>query len=293
VIPALIRTTTAGRVYLGVGPEQNFSYIAAARPAMAFIIDIRRGNLDLHLVYKALFELSADRAEFVSRMFSRPRPSGISASSPVDDIFAAYERVAPSEALYVQNLKAIQAHLTSKHGFLLSPADRDGLEFVYRSWFDAGPELHYELKNGAGFGRGMGFPTYADLMTSTDDAGRHRSYLASEDSFRFLKDLQTRNVIVPVVGNFGGSKALRAVAAYLKDIGAVVSVFYVSNVEQYLRQDGIWTSFCANVAALPLDASSTFIRSVRGGFGGRGGWPGFPIQLDPMMPEAASCAAGR
>src|SRR6266511_1442743 len=36
----------SGGVYLGVGPEQNFSYIARLRPAMAFIIDIRRENRD-------------------------------------------------------------------------------------------------------------------------------------------------------------------------------------------------------------------------------------------------------
>ena len=61
---------------MGVGPEQNFTYIAVTRPAIAFIVDIRRGNLDLHLMYKALFELSADRADFVSRLFSRKRPAG-------------------------------------------------------------------------------------------------------------------------------------------------------------------------------------------------------------------------
>jgi hypothetical protein len=44
-----------------------------------------------------------------------------------------------------------------------------------------------------------------------------------------------------------------------------VSAFYLSNVEQYLRQDLIWENFCANVATLPLDDSSTFIRSVRRG----------------------------
>ena len=67
----------SGGVYIGVGPEQNFSYIARLRPAMAFIIDIRRENLNLHLFYKALFEVSSDRADFVSRLFSRPRPTGI------------------------------------------------------------------------------------------------------------------------------------------------------------------------------------------------------------------------
>ena len=68
-----------GGVYLGVGPEQNFTYIAAMRPRLAFITDIRRGNLDLHLMYKALFGLSATRSEFVARLFSR-RP--VAASTP-------------------------------------------------------------------------------------------------------------------------------------------------------------------------------------------------------------------
>ena len=67
----------AGGVYIGVGPEQNFSYIARLRPAMAFIVDIRRENRNLHLLYKALFELSGDRVDFVSRLFSRPRPAGL------------------------------------------------------------------------------------------------------------------------------------------------------------------------------------------------------------------------
>src|SRR5437764_1689639 len=63
VIPKLSEMAPQGRVYMGVGPEQNFTYIAALKPKMAFIIDIRRGNLDLQLMYKALFELSKDRAE--------------------------------------------------------------------------------------------------------------------------------------------------------------------------------------------------------------------------------------
>jgi hypothetical protein len=31
-------------------------------------------------------------------------------------------------------------------------------------------------------------------------------------------------------------------------------------VEQYLERDGTWTTFCANVASLPIDAASIFIR---------------------------------
>src|SRR5262249_21706836 len=71
IIPDLLKAAKQGRVYMGVGPEQNFTYMAALKPSMAFIIDIRHGNLDVHLLYKALFELSKDRSEFVSRLFSR------------------------------------------------------------------------------------------------------------------------------------------------------------------------------------------------------------------------------
>ena len=71
IIPTLLKTAKQGRVYVGVGREQNFTYMTALKPVMAFIIDIRHGNLYVHLMYKALFELSKDRAEFASHLFSR------------------------------------------------------------------------------------------------------------------------------------------------------------------------------------------------------------------------------
>jgi hypothetical protein len=158
--------------------------------------------------------------------------------------------------------------------------------------FQSGPAIHYTLNTGGGFGGGGGFPTYADLMTADDGMGRQRSYLASEESFTFLKDLETRNMVVPVVGNFGGAKALRAVGAYLKQKETIVSAFYTSNVEQYLRQDGIWGNFCNNVNTLPLDATSTFIRSMRGGFGGVGrlNGPGFQSEVHLVAGDVANCA---
>ena len=57
------------------GPEQNFTYIANLKPRMAVIFDIRRQNAMAHLMYKALFELSPTRADFVSHLFSRPMPA--------------------------------------------------------------------------------------------------------------------------------------------------------------------------------------------------------------------------
>jgi hypothetical protein len=292
VIPDLTRTAKAGRVYMGVGPEQNFTYIVAMKPKMVFIVDVRRGNLDLHLMYKALFELSADRAEFVSRLFSKKRPDGLSAMSSATDIVSAFWNVDTSEVLYNANLKAIYDQLTTKHGFALSADDREGIEYVYHAFFWYGPSLQYRSTTGnrGNFGSGGRFgsqPTYADLMVATDAAGEMRGYLSSEERFAFLKDLETKNLLVPVVGNFAGPKAIRAVGTYLKDKGATVSAFYLSNVEQYLYQQGLWRDFCANIATLPLDETSTFIRAVRGGRYG----PGFGLssELGNMASEVKSC----
>jgi hypothetical protein len=290
VIPELLQTAKQGRVYLGVGPEQNFTYIAALKPAMAFIVDVRRGNLDVQLMYKALFELSKDRAEFVSRLCSRKRPDGLTAESTAAEIFTAYLAVDSSKELYEENLKAIVDHLKVKHAFPLSTGDADGIQWALSNYYRYGPAINYNSSAtaaapaivgatgfGGGGGRGGGAVTYAELMMADDGSGQYRSFLASEENFAFLKDLETKNLLVPVVGDFGGPRALRAVGKYLKSIDAMVSAFYLSNVEQYLSQDGKTGAFLANVAALPLDASSTFIRSGGGrgigggGFGRRGG----------------------
>ena len=264
VIPELLRTARAGRAYLGVGPEQNFTYIAALRPAIAFIVDIRRGNLDLHLLYKALFELTADRAEFVSSLFSRPKPAALGSRSSVAEIFDAYASVGGSERLYTETLATVRNHLVTTRGFRLAEGDLLGIEYVFRAFFVFGPKIQYSP---IGLGGATVQPTYAELMAATDNRGQARGFLASEEAFAFVKGLESRNLVVPVVGDFAGPRALRAVGAYLKQRGSAVSAFYVSNVEEYLRRDGIWQDFCDNVSALPVDDTSLFIRSVRPGAG--------------------------
>ena len=291
VIPELLMTAKTGGVYMGVGPEQNFTYIAALKPAMAFIVDIRRGNLDLQLFYKAVFELSTDRADFVSRLFARERPAGLTMHSTVQEIFAAYGPMPLSDALYTETLKAIRNQLVTKRGFALSKDDLERVEYVYHAFALFGPRIQYSSTGLGGFGGGYGGfgpqITYADLMTATDADGHARSYLASEESFTFLKTLETNNLLVPVVGDFAGPKAIRSVGRYLKEKRGTVSAFYLSNVEMYLRRDGLWASFCANVATLPLDESSTFIRSLRGGQFGRGG--GLASELGSMESETSPC----
>jgi len=284
VIPQLNETAKAGQVYMGVGPEQNFTYIAALKPKMVFIVDIRRGNLDLQLMYKALFEMSKDRAEFVSRLFARKKPAGIGPGSTVEEIFNAVGNAQTSDELYAENLAAIKDHLMKKHNFPLSENDIGGIEWVYGNFQRFGTRINYGSSGRGGFGNGV---TYADLMVATDAQGISRSYLANEENFNVLKSLEAKNLIVPVVGNFAGPKAIRSVGTYLKEKEGVVTAFYLSNVEQYLRQDGIWDDFCHNIASLPLDGSSTFIRSERGGRFGLGS--GLNSDLGNMPSEVKTC----
>jgi hypothetical protein len=283
VVPALHRQRGRG-AYLGVAPDQNFTFIAALEPKIAFIVDIRRGNLDAHLMYKALFELSTDRSDFYSRLFSRKRPEGLGTMSGAKDIVAAFASVPMSDALFKENLKAIDDQLTKKHGFPLADDDLRGIEYVYGMFANFGPAITYQSSNANGRGR-MGFgnmPSYSELQVAADAEGMERGYLANEENFRFLKVFESRNLLVPVVGDFAGPKALRSVGQYLADHSATVTAFYVSNVEQYLFQNGVWQSFYRNVASLPTDDATVFIRSISG-----------TEVLDPIRPLLRDVADGR
>jgi hypothetical protein len=292
LMPRLVELAKPGRAYVGVGPEQNFNYIAVLKPDIACIVDIRRGNLDLQLMYKALFELSSNRIDFVSRLFSRPLTNNLTTNSTVTEIFTASAEATVSEDFCAKNLQAINDQLAKVHGFGLSSNDFQGVEYVLRSMLTNGPDIRYSMAgNGGRGGRGGrgNFPSYTTVMEAADAAGRPWSYLSDESSFAFLKDYESRNLIVPFIGNFGGPKALRAVAAYLKQKNKIVEAFYVSNVEQYLVQDNIETNFLDSAATMPMDQSSVFIRAARpqgGGMGrGRGG-PVLTLHLDPMSTNA-------
>jgi hypothetical protein len=259
VIPELKKRVSPNGVYLGVGPDQNFTYITALRPRMAFIVDIRRQNMMQHLMYKAIIEMSDDRADFMSRLFSRPRPKGMTRSTTAADMFAAFGRTAASETMFEKNLEDILNRLIKRHGFALSADDRKSIEYVYRAFFAEGPGLRYSFPRqqiGARW-----FPTYAELMTTTDLEGVNHSYVATESNFRILREFQRNNLLVPIVGDFAGDKALQAVARYLHEQGATANYFYTSNVEQYLFQNDAYVRYYSNVSALPINGNSTFIRA--------------------------------
>lgn len=258
VVPELVRRVAPGGVYVGVGPDQNFTYIAAVEPAVAFVPDIRRGNLQVHLMYKALFALSSGRVSFLSRLFGRTAPEDLPADASAAELMAAFLRAPADQALFDDTLDAVLSYLERHRGSRLDPGDRAGIAFVLSEFFAAGPDITF-VSNGRF--RRTRYPTWAALQAATDFEGVEWSYLAGEERFARVKALQERNLLIPVVGNFAGPHALAAIGAWVRQHGGMVTTFYTSNVEQYLWQEGTWERFRRNVAGMPLDASSTFIRS--------------------------------
>ena len=251
-----------GGAYIGVGPEQNFSYIARLRPEMAFIVDIRRENLNLHLLYKALFELANDRVEFVSLLFSRPRPSGLGRSSSVDEIFQRFETVRASREQRDRTVALVRDRLTGIRRMPLAETDLAQVTRVIDAFFADGPAIHFWRAKPVDPEAIR--PSYRQLMTARDVTGQQRSFLVSEDDFAFIKALHTKNLVVPVVGDFGGSTSLRAIGEYVRQRRGVVRAFYASNVIVYLTNQQS-QAFCASLAALPAATGTTFVErdSVR------------------------------
>ena len=182
--------------------------------------------------------------------------------TPIQRIWNAYASVPTDPALASKNAVRIVDHLTRTHGFTFTAAESAQLESVRAAFVLFGPDISTRGWGGVGrVGGGRGAGTFADLTGwAYDDAGEPQGFLSTEENFRFVKALHEKNLLVPVSGDFGGPKTIRAIGAYLQKQGAVVSAFYVSNVEQYLFQDGKARAFYDNVATLPVNEMSVFIR---------------------------------
>jgi hypothetical protein len=248
ILPDLMRVAKPGGTYFGVGPEQNFTYIAALQPKIAFIFDIRRDMMLEHLMYKSVFEISANRVEFVSNLFSRRAPAQLTDASSVQAIFQSFSRVSAEAPLAEANFKQVLSRLKTGHSFTLSAADERRIRDIYFTFAREGV---------LNFSSSFMSPGYSGLMTTTDRLGKNWSFLATKENYDRVRAMHQKNLIVPLVGDFAGPKALRRAGQYLKDHGAVLNVFYVSNVEDYIDVRGQYSN---NIASLPMDSSSVLVR---------------------------------
>jgi hypothetical protein len=259
IVDKMRQLGATGGAYLGVGPEQNFTYIAKIRPRIAFIIDIRRQAIIQHLMYKAVFHLSANRLQFLSRLLSKPLPKekAPSTDAPINELLIFFSKTPADDKTYEANLAALRKLIQEEFQFPLSADDQKSLEYVYKSFRNDGLDISYRMD-----GVGTFFPTFREIIEGTDLKGKQGNFLASVEDYEFVRGLHGRNLIIPVVGDFGGKKAIAAVGDYLKKNGFTVTAFYTSNVEQYLFDGDSFAAFANNVRKLPIDDKSLFIRSA-------------------------------
>jgi hypothetical protein len=257
VVDDLHNRVSPGGIYVGVGPDQNLSYIVHTRPMLAIITDIRRQNMLEHLWFKALISLVSNRTEYLALLVSRETPN-LKAGASLQDIIEAVRRSRTDEKLFLKNLAAVKKVLTDTYRLKLSSDDLSKIEYIYRTFWDENLELRF---SSIGRGNALNYPTFEEMLLETDRRGKQQSYLSSEELFQWLKKFEEENRLIPIVGDFAGSHALRSVGAFLKANGLRVSAFYTSNVEFYLFDRPTWTRYVANVKSLPIADDSIFIRS--------------------------------
>jgi hypothetical protein len=266
IIPDLERGGVRGGAYIGVGPDQNFSYIAHIRPAIAFIVDIRRDNLLLHLLFKAIFAQARTRVEYLALLLGRPVPRELDGWRQAGIArLVTYHDAAAIDRESVTALRRRLESAVTRVGVALSAEDLATIDRFHRRFIDAGLELRFQS---TGRPPQSHYPTYRQLLLETDSSGHHANFLASEDGFQFVKSLHARDRIIPVVGDLSGTKALAAVGRLLSDRRQQLSAFYTSNVEYYLERSGTYPRFTNNLARIPRSRHAVVIRSIFGRFTG-------------------------
>jgi len=269
VLPDLQRRNVRGGAYVGVGPDQNFTYIAATRPTVAYIVDIRRDNVLLHLLFKAIFHHARTRVEYLALLFGRAAPADLDTWRAADvDKLARYVETAPKT-----DMAALRLHIDATirgFGVTLSADEVRTIAGFHQRFAEAGLSLRFQS---AGRPPQWNYPTYRDLLTDSDSTGRRGSFLATEDAYQFVRGLEERDLVIPLVGDLSGPSALANVGKAIAQRGEKLSAFYVSNVEFYLFRDGSFGRFVANLTRIPHAGNAVLIRSFFG-----------PARLTPARP---------
>jgi hypothetical protein len=262
-ISTLKRLGVAGGAYLGVAPDQNFSYIAAVRPKIAFILDIRRDNLDELQLFKAIFALSRNRLEFLCLLFGERAPADTTGwgAKSLNELLDYIDKT-PGDSLSRSSAESRVLARARNAGLVLSAQDLGVVSKIHRAFIAERLDLRWSNASYyGGGGTGGPRPDLRLLLLERDRSGAQANYLAREADFQFLKSMEERNLVIPVTGDFGGLHALLEITKYLTEIRERVSMFYTSNVEQYLWRDGSFFQFARSVSALPRTDRSVFVRS--------------------------------
>ncbi|MGH9840649.1 MAG: hypothetical protein ACREEM_17870 [Blastocatellia bacterium] len=259
VLGRLQKNEVTGGVYLGVGPDQNYTYMAQIKPRLAIMTDIRRDAMLQHLLYKALFMMSRNRVEYLSLLFARPLPKDFKKwnDRPIRDLVDYFDRT-PLDQKLADKLKDEAHKKLATFGMTLSQRDLETIDEIHHAFYTDCMEVRYTIRDRP---TGRFFPAYRDILLEKDLDGRHRNYFASEADFQVIKGMHDRNLIIPITADLSGQKGVKAIGDFLKEVGEKVSAYYVSNVEFYLWRYDTMPRFVENLKALPIDEKSVLIRS--------------------------------
>jgi hypothetical protein len=213
----------------------------------------------LHLLYKALFELSENRATFLAYLFGRSVPEGIENSLDwdVERVMAVIDE-APRLGEKSDAFQDVIIDKVRQSGVRLSDEDFQRIRRFHREFIDKGPDLRFTSH---GRSPQSYYPTYRRLALETDRDRKQVSFLTEEPHFQYLKTLQESNKIIPIVGDFTDLHAIPEIGAFLQENDDKVIAFYTSNVEYYLMYQHQFPQFVLNVQKLPLAKNSVIIRS--------------------------------
>lgn len=280
-----------GGAYIGVGPDQNYSYIAAIRPSIAYLIDIRRDNLLMHLMFKALFERSRNRLEYLCHWIGRPVPddAGAWTDRPIEDILARLDSIPADPAAAATETDSIVATV-DRYGVPLSTTDIETIRRFHTEFSRWGLDLRF---TSTGRQPRYYYPTLRQLILERDLEGHEAGYLASAAGWKVVKDLHAANRVIPVVGNLAGASAFPAIAREIAVRGEPVAALYVSNVENYIWRDGTFSRFAATAARLPRNARSVIIRSFFGGGFGQSHPLNRPMHVSTQLVQTLDDFAAR
>lgn len=246
---AIERQVVPDEVYIGVGPDQNFTYIAHARPSLAFIVDYRRRNLLLHLFHQALFALSRDRIAYLSRLTARRPNRPVGPKSTAAELVESFDDAAIDRGF-------LEATATEIARFL-RPLGLIG-ESEWAALATIGAKLAGPGMNARFLALPM-YPSFGRLIGT----GAHM--LSEESLYRRVRDRQLAERVIPVVGDLAGTKAMPALADWLRTKRLRVGMIYLSDVEFFLLRNGAFARFLANLDRIPWAHGAMLARSTSRG----------------------------
>ena len=246
------------QVYLGVGPDQNFSIMALAQPSAGFIIDYRRKNQLLHLMHQFLIQLSTSRTDYFTNFWCRNANSnGISNKQPVtEDLTAGFESEKLDQARLIKLREIMQ--LEMKKWNILSSDDIEEMGRIQARLAGPGPDARFlALKM---------YPTLKQLITQKTRSGKPGHWLASEGLFGKVRKLVLSEKVFPLVGDWAREPRSQVsffsrLGEYLSSNGQKIGCFYISDVEFFLLRQGTFSNYLANLGKLPWHPDARIIRT--------------------------------